>query len=76
MGDGALGVIDMGPHDEVLKIIATLTLALVLFLDAVKLDIRELGRRWAIPFLTLGPGTMLIIGLGALPLVYLSVSVG
>jgi len=71
LGDGALGVIDMGPHDEVLEIIATLTLALVLFLDAVKLDIRELGRRWAIPFLILGPGTMLIIGLGALPLVYL-----
>jgi NhaP-type Na+/H+ or K+/H+ antiporter len=71
LGGGVLGVINMGPHDEVLEVIATLTLALVLFLDAVKLDVRELGKRWAIPFLILGPGTMLIIGLGALPFVLL-----
>ena len=43
----------------------------MLFLDAVKLDIRDLGRRWVKPFLILGPGTLIIIRLGALPLVLL-----
>lgn len=71
LGDGVLGVIELGPHDEVLEIVATITLSLVLFLDAVKLDIRDLGRRWVVPFLILGPGTLIIIGLGALPLVLL-----
>ena len=52
----------------VLEIVATLTLSLVLFLDAVNLQIDELGRRWLVPALILGPGTALIIGLGALPL--------
>lgn len=71
LGGGGLGVIELGPHDELLEIVATLTLSLVLFLDAVKLDVKELGRKWAIPFLILGPGTLLIIALGAIPLVYL-----
>jgi NhaP-type Na+/H+ or K+/H+ antiporter len=49
----------------VLEIVATLTLALVLFLDAVKLQIEELPSRWIVPVLVLGPGTVLIIALGA-----------
>ena len=71
LGDGVMGAIEFGPHDEILEIVATITLSLVLFLDAVKLDIRDLGRRWVMPFLILGPGTLIIIGLGALPLVLL-----
>jgi Kef-type K+ transport system membrane component KefB len=62
-------VIEIGPHDAVLEAVATLTLSLVLFLDAVKLDVKELGRKWAIPFLILGPGTLLIIAIGAVPFV-------
>ncbi|MEE8519615.1 MAG: cation:proton antiporter, partial [Dehalococcoidia bacterium] len=65
LGGGGLGLLELGPHSEVLEIVATLTLALVLFLDAVKLDIRELGKRWAVPFLILGPGTLTIIAIGA-----------
>ncbi|MAG37178.1 MAG: hypothetical protein CL878_13170 [Dehalococcoidia bacterium] len=61
----------MGPHDPILEIVGTLTLSLVLFLDAVNLQITELGRRWLVPVLVLGPGTALIIGLGALPLALL-----
>lgn len=68
LGEGALGVVTVGPHDAVLEVVATLTLALVLFLDAVKLQVEELGRRWLIPVLVLGPGTGLIIALGAVPL--------
>ena len=68
IGEKGLDVLPMGPHDETLEVVATLTLALVLFLDAVRLNVRELGRRWLVPFLILGPGTALIIVLGAVPL--------
>ncbi len=68
LGEPVLGVIDIGPDARVLEVVATLTLSLVLFLDAVKLRVDEVGRGWVAPFLVLGPGTALIIGLGALPL--------
>ncbi|PKB71834.1 MAG: hypothetical protein BZY87_03710 [SAR202 cluster bacterium Io17-Chloro-G6] len=68
LGSRGFDVLDVGPHSPVLEVVATLTLALVLFLDAVKLQITELGKRWLVPALILGPGTGLIIAVGALPL--------
>ena len=65
LGQRGLAVIQMGPHDQILEIVATLTLALVLFLDAVKIQLDELGKRWLAPVLILGPGTGIIIALGA-----------
>ena len=65
VGGGGLDVIRMAPDDPVLEVVATLTLSLVLFLDAVKLQVDELGKRWLVPVLVLGPGTALIIALGA-----------
>ena len=71
LGVGGAGVVELDAHDETIEITATLTLALVLFLDAVKLQVDELGRRWLVPALILGPGTGLIIVLGAVPLALL-----
>ena len=71
LSERGLGVIEIGPHDPLLQVVATLTLALVLFLDAVKLSFAEVGRRWMVPALVLGPGTVLIITLGAVPLALL-----
>jgi|GEM_PF-1778287 hypothetical protein len=71
LGRGGLGAIDIGPHSPLLEVVATLTLALVLFLDAVKLQISELGKGWLVPALVLGPGTGMIIGLGAVALALL-----
>ena len=68
IGAGGFGLVEIGPHDAILEVVATLTLSLVLFLDAVKLQVEELGKRWLVPFLILVPGTGLIIALGALPL--------
>ncbi len=68
LGGGGFGVIQMAPDDPVLEVVATLTLSLVLFLDAVKIQVEELGKRWLVPALVLGPGTGLIIVLGAIPL--------
>ncbi|CUV01944.1 hypothetical protein MGWOODY_Clf1784 [hydrothermal vent metagenome] len=47
---------------------ATPTLALVLFLDAVKLQVTELGKCWLVSALILGSGDGLIISIDALPL--------
>jgi NhaP-type Na+/H+ or K+/H+ antiporter len=71
LGSGGLGAVEIGPHDEILEVVATLTLALVLFLDAAKLQVAEMGRRWLVPFLVLVPGTALVVVLGAVPLALL-----
>ena len=63
LGQGGLGLLAVGPRDATLEAVAVLTLALVLFLDAVKLQFGDGRRAWVVPVLTLGPGTFLIIGL-------------
>lgn len=60
-----LGVIEIGPHDPTLSVIATLSLALVLFLDAVNLRFDDIGQDWRVPMLSLGPGTFATIALVA-----------
>ena len=64
-------VLDLEPEEPILEAVATLTLALVLFLDAVRLQVEELGKRWVVPALVLDPGTGIIIALGAIPLALL-----
>jgi NhaP-type Na+/H+ or K+/H+ antiporter len=49
-----------------LRIVATLSLALVLFTDAVSLNITDVKRRTALALRVLGPGTLLTGGLIAL----------
>jgi NhaP-type Na+/H+ or K+/H+ antiporter len=43
--------------------VAVIALALVLFLDAVNLELTELRRDWLVPVLVLGPATLLVMGL-------------
>ena len=62
-GPYVLKLVELSIDAEGLKLLAELTLALVLFLDAVKLQVEELRSRWFVPALTLGPGTTLIIAL-------------
>ncbi|HEX2296622.1 MAG TPA: cation:proton antiporter [Actinomycetota bacterium] len=61
LGEGGLGAIGIGIHDPLLEIVATLTLALVLFLDAVNLEFARERHEWLVPALSLGPGTLLIV---------------
>ena len=65
LGESVTGLVEIHPEDESLEIVATITLALVLFLDAVRFQFDGLGKRWLIPFLILGPGTIAIIAAGA-----------
>lgn len=60
-GERGLGLISMDVHNPLLETVAIISLALVLFLDAVKIQVDELRSDWRIPTLSLGPGTLLII---------------
>lgn len=61
LGERGLGLIAMDVHNPVLETVAIISLALVLFLDAVKIQVDELRSDWRVPMLSLGPGTLLII---------------
>ena len=65
LGQGGLGVIDIDAHSPILEVVAIVSLALVLFLDAVKVQLDELRSEWHVPMLSLGPGTLLIIAIVA-----------
>jgi NhaP-type Na+/H+ or K+/H+ antiporter len=61
LGEQGLGVIVIDTHSPVLEAVAVVSLALVLFLDAVNMQIDEIRRDWLVPVLSLGPGSLLTI---------------
>jgi NhaP-type Na+/H+ or K+/H+ antiporter len=61
VGPRVLEVVDVGLHDPALEVVATATLAIVLFLDAVNLELARERHEWLIPALSLGPGTVLTV---------------
>jgi len=66
LGPAGLGLIDLTLESPTLKIIATLALVLVLFSDAIAMDMGEVGRQQRLALLVLGPGTLIpavLIGL-------------
>jgi NhaP-type Na+/H+ or K+/H+ antiporter len=66
LGEHGVGLLAIEPHNAWLEVIAVVSLAFVLFLDALKLRPDEIGGRgWFVPVLILGPGTLLIIALVA-----------
>jgi NhaP-type Na+/H+ or K+/H+ antiporter len=58
---GSYKIIDIDVHSPLLEVVALISLALVLFLDAVNIQVDELKNEWYVPVATLGPGTLLII---------------
>src|SRR5262245_13028280 len=66
LGAGGLGVIAISPYDPILETVAVVSLSLVLFLDAVNIQVDELRSDWRTPMLSLGPGTLLIIAIVAI----------
>lgn len=63
LGERGLGLLVIDVHDATLEVVAVLSLALVLFLDAVKLRFDDGARGWIVPALVLGLGTLLTIAL-------------
>jgi len=66
LGPAGLGVFNMTLESPVLRVVATLSLTLVLFTDAVTLTISEVRRHAGLAFRMLGPGTILCAALTAL----------
>ncbi len=66
LGPFGLGVLKISIDSPALRIVATLSLALVLFTDAVSLNITDVKRRAGLALRLLGPGTLLTGGLIAL----------
>ncbi|HEV2834824.1 MAG TPA: cation:proton antiporter [Pyrinomonadaceae bacterium] len=65
LGPAGLAVFDMSLDSPVLRVVATLSLALVLFTDAVSLNTRDARRQSGLAFRMLGPGTLLCAALTA-----------
>src|SRR5436309_638147 len=63
LGPAGLGLLDITLESPILRIVAPLSLVLVLFTDAVGLSIAEVRRHGALAFRVLGPGTLLSAGL-------------
>jgi NhaP-type Na+/H+ or K+/H+ antiporter len=66
LGPGGLGLFNMTLESQVLRVVATLSLTLVLFTDAVTLNTREVRRNAGLAFRMLGPGTIVCAALTAL----------
>jgi len=71
LGPSGLGLVDLTLHSPSLQVIATLGLVLVLFSDAIGMDIGELRLQHRLALYILGPGTLLPAGLIALAAWYL-----
>src|ERR671916_1646455 len=61
IGERGFGLLTLTPEDPILESIAILTLALVLFLDAVRMEAEEVRGAGLVPVLSLGPGTLIIV---------------
>ncbi|MGA7730148.1 MAG: cation:proton antiporter [Chloroflexia bacterium] len=63
LGPPGLGLLDIHLDSPILRVVATLSLALVLFTDALSLNITEARKHARLAFLVLGPGTLLTAAL-------------
>ena len=66
LGPAGLSVFNMTLDSPALRVVATLSLTLVLFTDAVTLNISEVKRHSGLAFRMLGPGTVLCAAITAL----------
>ena len=66
LGPAGLSVFNMTLDSPVLRVVATLSLTLVLFTDAVTLNTKEVRQKAGLAFRMLGPGTILCAALMAL----------
>jgi len=63
LGPAGMGVLDVGLDSPVLRVVGTLSLALVLFTDALSLDLPQVKKNASLGLAILGPGTLITTGL-------------
>ena len=61
LGGQGLGLLELDSHNPLLESVATLTLALVLCLEAVRIGNESVEGAGVVPVLSLGPGTLIIV---------------
>lgn len=66
LGPAGVAALDVGLDGWTLRVVATLSLTLILFTDALSLDLREAREHRRLALLALGPGTLLTAVLYAL----------
>jgi sodium/hydrogen antiporter len=66
LGPSGLRVLDVGLETPMLRVVAVLSLVLVLFTDALGLDKREVGKHLTLAARVLGPGTLISAAVTAL----------
>ena len=59
LGPAGVAALDVGLESPALHVVATLSLTLILFTDALSLDLREARQHRGLALLALGPGTLL-----------------
>jgi NhaP-type Na+/H+ or K+/H+ antiporter len=65
LGEHGLGTLNLGPESPLLESVATLTLALVLCLEGLRIGNESMEGAGAVPVLSLGPGTLIIVSVVA-----------
>src|SRR3712207_6679501 len=65
LGEHGLHILELHAENTLLESVATLTLALVLCLEGVRIGNESLEGAGAVPVLSLGPGTLIIISVVA-----------
>jgi NhaP-type Na+/H+ or K+/H+ antiporter len=71
LGPAGLDALDVGLSSPALHVVATLSLALILFTDALTLDLRQAREHRTLALLALGPGTLFSAALFAAAAVWL-----
>jgi NhaP-type Na+/H+ or K+/H+ antiporter len=61
LGPAGLQLLDLSLDSPILRVVATLSLVLVLFTDALSLSVAEVRRHRLLALLVLGPGTLLSV---------------
>jgi sodium/hydrogen antiporter len=65
VGPFGLSLLDVQLDSSILRMVATLSLALVLFTDALTIDLKEVRKHAGLATLILGPGTLIAAGVMA-----------
>ncbi|MCU1294509.1 MAG: hypothetical protein JWP08_3359 [Bryobacterales bacterium] len=58
IGPFGLNLVNVNVHSPILRVVGTLSLVLVLFTDAVSLNLAEVRKQRLLSFLVIGPGTL------------------
>ena len=66
ISSAALGLLSVSINNEVIRVLAEITLALVLFTDASRIQLKQLRREYNLPVRLLGLGLPITIALGTI----------